>query len=197
MMETIMAHRDQPDQGWRDHVLNTLLPRNEATTGPAITGFTPGPANPQPLNFGAPHIAPPNDPTLLLEGLGLPLVRFTALRQRALDLYNATPTYEQVQEVRLEALGYKNRIADLERHRSEGGFGLPEDAPQIVSEKRKLVRAEKELARLTELKETRTVFPNDRRSFHAGRDLLEQLQVFRARAVFEQGKSGHVAARPS
>jgi hypothetical protein len=39
-------------------------------------------------------------------------------------LYAGIPTYEAVQEVRLEALGYKNRIADLERHKSEGGFGL-------------------------------------------------------------------------
>ena len=39
-------------------------------------------------------------------------------------------------------------------------------------------------------------FAKDRRSFHAGRDLLEQLQLFPARAVLEQGKSGHVAARP-
>ena len=59
--------------------------------------------------------------------------------------------------MRLEALGYKNRISDLTRHASEGGFGLDASAPQVVAEHRKLERAEKELARLTELKETRTV----------------------------------------
>jgi hypothetical protein len=62
-----------------------------------------------------------------------------------------------VQEVRFEATGYKNRIADLTRHKSEGGFGLAQDAPQVVAERRKLERAEKELARVSELKETRTV----------------------------------------
>ena len=36
----------------------------------------------------------------------------------------------------------------------------------------------------------------DRRSRHAGRDLLEQLQPFSAHAVFELGKAGGVAARP-
>ena len=37
--------------------------------------------------------------------------------------------------------------------------------------------------------------PNDSRSRHAWRDLLEQFQPFPARAVFERGKSGGVAAR--
>ena len=36
----------------------------------------------------------------------------------------------------------------------------------------------------------------DRRVRHAGRDLFEQLQPFRADAVFELGKTGDVAARP-
>ena len=38
--------------------------------------------------------------------------------------------------------------------------------------------------------------PKDRRSRHARRDLLEQLQPFPAQAVFELHKAGGVAARP-
>ena len=38
--------------------------------------------------------------------------------------------------------------------------------------------------------------PKDRRSRHARRDLLEQLQPFRAHAVFELSEAGRVAARP-
>ena len=89
-----------------------------------------------------------------------------ALKQRAADLLAQVPTHEQVQEVRVEATGYKNRIADLERHKSEGGFGLDASAPQVVSEKRKLESAEKELARLVELKETRTVRWNTAAALH-------------------------------
>ena len=41
-------------------------------------------------------------------------------------------------------------------HKAEGGFGLPVDAPQVATERRKLERAEQELARLTSLQEIRT-----------------------------------------
>jgi hypothetical protein len=39
-------------------------------------------------------------------------------------------------------------------------------------------------------------FPNDRRSRHARRDLFKKFQPFAADAVFEQAKTGGVAARP-
>lgn len=71
------------------------------------------------------------------------------VKQRADDLHAQMPTHEQVQEVRLEVTGYQNRIVDLERHKSEGGFGLDASAPQVQSERCRLERAEKELARLT------------------------------------------------
>ena len=38
--------------------------------------------------------------------------------------------------------------------------------------------------------------PKDRRSHHARRNLLEQLQPFPAQTVFELKKAGHIAARP-
>ena len=93
------------------------------------------------------------DPAALLDGR--PLEKTASIHQRALDLHATVPSYEQVQEVRLEAIGYRNRISDLEKHKSEGGFGLDPSAPEVVSVKRKLARAEQQLARLTTLKEDR------------------------------------------
>jgi hypothetical protein len=144
------------DEGdWRRHVVEQVLPRMDANTGPAATGSTPATAGDfGPVAFHSDRT--PDDAVALLDGL--PAVKMTALRQRALDLHGSIPTHEQVQEGRLEALGHKNRIADLTRHKSEGGFGLdPASAPQVISERRKLGRAEKELARLVELAEIRSV----------------------------------------
>ena len=145
----------QPDRDWRQQVID-MLPKMEATgmTEQTTGGFTPATATDfGPVTFYGDRT--PSDPTELLDGL--PLVKITALKQRAFDLHAQLPTYEQVQEVRLEALGYANRITHLTKAKGEGGFGLPDDAPQVVVERGKLERAEQELARLTELKETRTV----------------------------------------
>jgi hypothetical protein len=119
-----------PDEGWRQHVLG-MLPRMEANavTGPA-TGFTPATA----ADF-APTVfysnRAPDDPTLLLDGLGLPLVKMTSIYQRDLDQYAQIPTYEQVQEQRFKVLGGKNRISELMKPMGEGGPGLSENAPQV------------------------------------------------------------------
>jgi hypothetical protein len=105
----------------------------------------------QPLAFGGDRT--PDDAAALLPDAAA--TKMIAIGQCAADLLATVPSHEQVQEVRLEALGYKNRISDLTRHRSEGGFEQDPSAPQVLSEQRKLERAEKELARLVELKEVR------------------------------------------
>jgi hypothetical protein len=87
---------------------------------------------------------------------GLPLVKMTALHQRALDLHAAIPSFNDLQEVRLAKIGHANRIGDLTRLKAEGGFGLDEHAPQVSVERKKRERAEQELARLTSLQEIRT-----------------------------------------
>ena len=144
------------DESWRQFVLNSLPVEMEANTGPAAAGLPSAtPSDFGPITFRGDRT--PSDPAELLDGLPSARVKATSIHQRALDLHAQIPSHEQVQEVRLEVVGYKNRIADLTRHKSEGGFGLDASAPQVVSEKRKLERAEKELARLTELKEIRTV----------------------------------------
>jgi hypothetical protein len=146
-----MTKRD--DKDWRQHVIDNVLPRMEADIG-AATSFQSATAGDfGPITFRGDRT--PDDPAELLDGR--PSEKLTALNQRALDLHGAIPTHEQTQEVRLEATGYKNRISELVKHRGDGGPGLAEDAPQVVAVRKKLERAEKELARRVELKETRTV----------------------------------------
>ncbi|UGY28182.1 hypothetical protein HU675_0016255 [Bradyrhizobium septentrionale] len=133
-----------PNEGWRKFVM-------EAN---AATGFQPATAADfGPVTFHGNRTA--DDPATLLDGR--PLEKWTWIDQRRADLFSQIPSFEQVQELRLEALGYKNRIADLTRHQSEGGFGLDAAAPLVVSEMRKLQRAERELTRLSELKEVRSL----------------------------------------
>ncbi len=141
-----------PDQGWREHVLG-MLPKMEATAEP-LTGVQQATA----ADFG-PIVyrgdrTPDDAAALLPEAAATKLI---AIEQRFADLSAQVPSFEDVREIRLEAFGYKNRIAELTKHRSEGGFEQDPSAPQVISETRKLERAEKELARRTELKETRTI----------------------------------------
>jgi hypothetical protein len=146
-----MTKRDD-NKDWRQQVID-MLPKMEATTERA-TGFQPATAADfGPITFHGDRT--PNDPAVLLDGR--PLDKWTWIDQRHADLFSQIPTFEQVRELQVEAIGYKNRIADLTRHQSEGGFGLDASAPQVRAERKKLERAEKELARVTELKETRTV----------------------------------------
>jgi hypothetical protein len=96
----------------------------------------------------------PNDPAAVLDGE--PLRRVTALHQRALDLHSTVPMWEDVQEVRTEKVQHENRIVELLRPRSEGGFGESEAAGVVIHERAKLKRASDELHRLQTLKESRT-----------------------------------------
>src|SRR5262249_55093167 len=62
------------------------------------------------------------------------------------------------------------------------------------------LRAQRRSHRLNGREEAGSVgsasFPKDRNALHPGRDLLEQLEPFRADAELEQGKSSDVAAWP-
>src|ERR1700754_2601864 len=90
-----------PDEGWRQHVLNTLLPTMEANTGPA-TGFTPAPTTtvvtPTPLATGFP--SPPSfDPLDALPPGAAERLRL--LRQRSADAHAVIPEFEQIREASL------------------------------------------------------------------------------------------------
>ena len=142
-----------PDKDWREQVIRSL-PTMEANTGPEQQAFTPATAADfGPLTFHGSRT--PDDPAELLDGL--PLVKMDLDRPARADLFAQIPTHEEVQELRLVAVRLKNRIADLTRHRSDGGSSLPNDAPQVAAVRKQMERAEQEAARLTELKEARTV----------------------------------------
>jgi hypothetical protein len=81
--------------------------------------------------------------------------RLIALRQRKADLHAAMPSFEDIHDLAATKARHANRIADLTRRKTEGGFGLDASALQVVTERRQLERAEKELTRLSQLKEIR------------------------------------------
>jgi hypothetical protein len=86
-----------------------------------------------------------------------PARKFAALRQKSLDLHAVIPAFHDVQEAQLVVTGHKQRIADLTKHPSVGGYGLSADAaPQVISERKLLDRAIAELHRLEKLRETRS-----------------------------------------
>jgi hypothetical protein len=96
----------------------------------------------EPISFGYPG-QPQSDPVEVLADETANR-KFVALRQRRDDLFAQTPSFADVSEQRQLTQQHQKRIADLTRAKSEGGFGLMPLAPQLVAERRKLERAEKE-----------------------------------------------------
>lgn len=78
-----------------------------------------------------------------------------ALHQRGADLHAAMPPFEQIHELAEAKMRHTARIKQLRAPKSEGGFGLPELAAQVVAERRALERVENELTRQQRLKEDR------------------------------------------
>jgi hypothetical protein len=149
----LCSHWDRSNR-FRDKIGTTPKPTHRSKhTMAGVGGFEPGPRDPKPFSFDV-HVRPPRDPFAILDGE--PLARLTAVRQRKLDWFVRTPTFEEVREARDSVTRYQNRIAALTKKRGEGGPGLDENASQVFEERRMLERAEKELARLTTLKDTRS-----------------------------------------
>ena len=96
----------------------------------------------------------PNDPAALLPDAAA--AKMVALHQRAVDLFAQVPDFSEVQEASQARQQHADRIADLTKAKGDSGFGLDDHAPQVVAERRKLERAEKEFTRLTTLKEIRS-----------------------------------------
>ena len=118
-----------------------------------MEGFTPAtPASMGPITIHTD--APSRDPAAVISGE--PLHRMIALHQRAEDMFATVPSFEDVSEARTVKLQHEQRIADLTRPRSEGGFGQPESVGSVVAERRKLERAAAEVTRLSDLKQART-----------------------------------------
>jgi hypothetical protein len=115
----------------------TQMEANTMTTGPAA-GFEPGPANPQPHTILT--YSTPNDPHDFLPP-GSPQKKWTTVVQRTTDLHTAIPMGETVREAADAVTVLQRRISDLTRLKSEGGFGLSEDAGTVITERKKLERA--------------------------------------------------------
>lgn len=90
--------------------------------------------------------------------------RLMALHQRGADLHAAMPPFEQIHELAEAKMRHTARIKQLRAPKSEGGFGLPELAAQVVAERRALERVENELTRQQPLKEDR----GDRSAMRSG-----------------------------
>jgi hypothetical protein len=86
--------------------------------------------------------------------------RLVALQQRAHDLHVQIPNFDQINDVRLQVRRHEQRIHQLMKPRSDRGFNLGADAPQVVGEQQLLERAKTELKRLEDLREIRTAHWN-------------------------------------
>jgi len=82
--------------------------------------------------------------------------KLTALRQRARDAHAAMPKWEAENEATEAKTAHQRRLDALTRPKSAGGHGLNDGADQVVTERRRLERAEAELTRLTSLKDARS-----------------------------------------
>jgi hypothetical protein len=105
----------------------------------------------QQTHFAPSHIG--TDPLSHLPAMASDKLR--ALRQRASDLHSVIPDFDEIRTVHLAVIGHQQRIGDLMRHPSEGGFGLDADAVQVVTEQKLLEQATAELERLKSLQEIR------------------------------------------
>lgn len=146
-----------PDEGWHQHVLNTVIPKMEAAaaTAPTITGLTPGPVNPQPvINVGFQSLQPDFD---VIDGL--PETRKDLLRKlrlRSDDQHAIIPEFETIREASLAKIAAQNELRRLTDHPQDGGFNLLDDNRSVIAAKRTLAKTTDDLTRLQELQEVRT-----------------------------------------
>ncbi len=140
----------QIDEGWRQHVLNNVLPRMEASNGPAIE---PAPANPQPFSAGV-HLQPQQDVIERLPEERKDLVR--KLRQRSADQHAVIPAGEDVRQASLAKIDAENLVKELQAHPQNWGENLPPDHPLVLEATKALEKVTADFERLKELQETRT-----------------------------------------
>ena len=142
-----MTKRD--DKDWRRQVI-AMLPTMEATAEQA-TAFTPAPANPQPVSFGAPHIAPPFDVIELLPEERKDLLR--KLRQHADDARALAVPFEEVRAASMDRVEKENALRRLTDHPGNGGFGLKPDDRRVMLAQQALTTATEDLRRRQERSE--------------------------------------------
>jgi hypothetical protein len=94
----------------------------EAATSPTLPSFD--------LHVGVSA----DDATALLPDAAA--TKLAKLFQRATDAHNAMPSGSELHALFEAKTRQENRIKQLTAHKSDGGFGLPELAPQVVAERR-------------------------------------------------------------
>src|SRR5258707_6265417 len=106
----------QPDEGWRQHMINNLLPRMEASTEQA-TGFTPAPTTTitaqEPFSLG-PALRPDFDVLEIVPESAQ--ARLRKLRLRASDSHRLVPRFEDQRELSMEHIEAQNRLTKLQEH---------------------------------------------------------------------------------
>ncbi|MET4036505.1 hypothetical protein ABIB94_008102 [Bradyrhizobium sp. JR7.2] len=141
------------DEGWRQHVINNVLPRMEATSPAGTAGFEPGPANPQAFSAGV-HLQPPFDVIEHLPPVAQEKLR--ALRLRSADSHAVIPPFSEIQTASAERVAAANALKRLSDHPHDGGFGLKSDSRQVTEAQRTLGRATEEFERIKQRSETKT-----------------------------------------
>src|SRR5712671_2022304 len=140
-----MAQRDD-HQGWRQHVINNMLPRMEATGGqipiPANNSLTPGPVSTGvdqvPFSVGMPS-QPQFDPLELLPERAQDLLR--KLRQRREDAHALNIPFADIQEASTARIQAEQRLKQLQAPAGEGGHSLPVDDRRVIEQQRTLDKA--------------------------------------------------------
>jgi hypothetical protein len=146
------------DEGdWRRHVVEQVLPRMDANTGPAATGFTPAPTEttvtPTPLP-GAPHISPQFDVIELLPPGAADKLR--KLRLRREDAHRLIPEFESVREASLAKTDAANELSRLVSHPQVFGKNLPPDHPLVLKAQKHLDKMSDEFTQVTALQKLRS-----------------------------------------
>jgi hypothetical protein len=119
----------------------------------SMTSFEPAPAAafaPQSINFSSTP-----DPAQYLPA-GAPADRYRALVLKVDDAHKLLPSFDERHQAGLARLAVEARLRELTEHPSNGGHGLSDSAPQIISIRRELADKAAEQKRTTDLYEDRS-----------------------------------------
>ena len=120
-----------------------------------MTGLTPAPANPQPLDFSGTSVQPLLDVVEFLPA-GIPQDRLRQLRQRANDKHAIIPEFETVRQAAMERVEAERALARLVNHPQDHGFNLPLTNARVIEATKLLEKLTADLKRLQELQQVRT-----------------------------------------
>ncbi|WP_338822727.1 hypothetical protein WDM22_02070 [Bradyrhizobium septentrionale] len=145
-----MAHG--PDEGWRRHVLEHMLPRMEATSS-AATGLTPAPIAESiaPTSFSLPSGPPNVDVVERLPPAAAERLRLQ--RDRRSEKRDAMIPHSALQEAIAERTHAEQHHCRLQAHPQDSGQNLPPSHPSVVAAEREVARTRDNARRLQERSE--------------------------------------------